>query len=67
VLDGQLKGRKFVTGAALTVADFSLGAPLNLAVPAGLPLESYAEIRRWHADLSELPAWKQSLARLPGR
>src|SRR5215470_12075448 len=29
VLDGQLKGRKFVTGDTLTVADFSLGAPLN--------------------------------------
>ena len=29
VLDGRLKGKKFVVGDRLTVADFSLGAPLN--------------------------------------
>src|SRR5215469_11374610 len=31
VLDGQLKGKKFLTGDALTIADFCLGAPLNYA------------------------------------
>src|SRR5258708_38828317 len=37
VLDGQLKGKKFVTRDTLTVANFSLGAPLNLPVKARLP------------------------------
>jgi glutathione S-transferase len=62
VLDGQLKGKKFVTGDALTVADFSLGAPMNLADMAHFPIEPYAEIRRWHGMLRLLPAWQKTLA-----
>lgn len=62
VLDAHLKGREYITGDKLTVADFSIGAPLNLAAPAQLPVSGYAEIRRWHANLSELPAWRQSIA-----
>ncbi len=62
ILDAHLKGRKYVAGDKLTVADFSIGAPLNLAAPAQLPVSGYAEIRRWHAGLSELPAWRQSIA-----
>jgi glutathione S-transferase len=62
VLDGQLRSRKFVTGDTLTLADFSLGAPLNYAEMAHLPLEPYSEIRRWHASLSAIPAWQKTLA-----
>lgn len=62
VLDAHLKGRKYIAGDELTVADFSLGAPLNLAAPAQLPVSRYAEIRRWHQGLFELPAWRQSIA-----
>jgi glutathione S-transferase len=60
VLDGQLKGKRWVTGDRLTVADFSLGAPLNYAEMAHLPLEPYGEIRRWFAALSALPAWQKT-------
>ncbi len=59
VLDGQLTGHNFVTQNRLTLADFSLGADLNLAKRAQMPLEKYSEIRRWHAALSELPAWRK--------
>jgi glutathione S-transferase len=62
VLDGQLKGKRFVTGARLTVADFCLGAPLNLADIAGIPLDSYSEIRRWYETLRSLPSWQKTLA-----
>jgi glutathione S-transferase len=62
VLDGQLKGKTFVTGDTLSIADFSLGCPLNLAEPAHLPLEPYAEIRRWYATLRALPSWQKTLA-----
>ena len=61
VLDGQLKERRFITGNSPTVADFSIGAPLNLARPAGIPLDEYPQIKRWHATLSELPAWRKVL------
>jgi glutathione S-transferase len=65
VLEGQLKGRKFVTGDALTLADFALGAPLNYAAEASFPLESYPKIRRWHASLMVLPAWQKTIAASP--
>jgi glutathione S-transferase len=62
VLDGQLKGKKYVTGDTLTLADFSLGAVLNYAPQGRLPIEPYAEIRRWHASLMALPSWQETLA-----
>jgi glutathione S-transferase len=62
VLDGHLKGRSFVTGDALTVADFSLGAVMNLAEMAHFPMAPYAQIKRWYATLSALPAWRDTLA-----
>ena len=62
MLDGQLAGRRFVTGETLTLADFSLGAPLNYAETAHFPLEPYGEIKRWYATLSALPAWQRTLA-----
>jgi glutathione S-transferase len=62
VLDGQLAGKRFVTGDTLTVADFSLGAPMKFAEMAHYPVEPYGEIRRWYATLSALPAWQKTLA-----
>jgi glutathione S-transferase len=62
VLDGHMRGKCFVTGDALTIADFSLGAPLNLAALGRLPIDDYAEIQRWHGRLSALPAWQKTLA-----
>src|SRR5262249_15780102 len=59
VLDGQLKGRTYVTGDTLTLADFSLGAPLHYATPGRFPLEPYAEIRRWHASVVGVGAWQK--------
>jgi glutathione S-transferase len=38
ILNDNLKGRKFVIGNTLTLADFSLGAWLNMAQPARFPL-----------------------------
>jgi glutathione S-transferase len=69
VLDGQLKGRKYVTGDTLTLADFSLGSPLHYAVQGRFPLEPYSEIRRWHASLMTLPAWQKAIEQgaLPDR
>jgi glutathione S-transferase len=61
VLDGALHGRAWVTGDRLTVADFSLGAWLVYADPAGLPLDDHPEIVRWYAALAALPGWRRAL------
>ena len=65
VLDDQLRGRKFVTGETLTLADFSIGASMNLADMAHYPIAQYAEIKRWYASLRALPAWQKSSGSAP--
>ena len=61
VLNSQLKGKRFVTGDALTLADFSLGSVMNFAEMAHYPVEPYGEIKRWYATLRALPAWQKTL------
>jgi glutathione S-transferase len=58
ILDAHLKGRAYVCGEKLTLADFALGSALVLEDMAQLPLAPYAEIKRWGAQLSALPAWQ---------
>lgn len=62
VLDAQLKGKKYVTGGNLTLADFALGGDLMHAEAAQIPLAPYAEISRWFASLQALPAWQKAQA-----
>jgi glutathione S-transferase len=62
VLDAHLKGKRYVADGRLTIADFALGAALNMAGPARIPFGGYPEIVRWYADLGALPAWQKSLA-----
>ena len=57
VLNEHLSGRAYLVGDALTVADFAVGVTLPYAERARLPLAEFPEIERWHARLSELPAW----------
>ncbi len=66
VLDAHLRGRQYVCGDGLTIADFAIGAALTMAEPAQLPLESYGEIRRWAGKLAELPAWQRTRAMQTG-
>jgi glutathione S-transferase len=57
ILDAHLKGRTYVSGDRLTLADFAVAADLILEPFVQLPLEPYAEIRRWGASMANLPAW----------
>ena len=62
VLDAHLRGRRWLVGDALTIADFAVGSALILAAPAQFPLESYPEITRWYAGIAALPGWQKALA-----
>jgi glutathione S-transferase len=66
VLDAQLKGKTWVTGETLTIADFSIGACMIHAKAADFPLDRYEEIKRWYARLSALPGWQKTLGSLQG-
>jgi glutathione S-transferase len=65
VLNAWLAKRPFLCGDQLTLADFSVGAWLNYAQPAGYPIDEFREIRRWYAGLMELPAWRESIVTPP--
>ena len=59
VLEAHLTGRRYLVGDALSVADFAAAITLPYAVDAHLPLDDFPEIRRWHAQLDALPAWRE--------
>ena len=65
VLDGCLKGRKWLTGNDLTVADYSVGAWMAVAQLARYPLARYTEINRWYSALSSQPGWKEAIVPPP--
>jgi glutathione S-transferase len=57
VLNDHLKGRTYLVGDALTVADLAVGITLPYAEEARIPIAEFPEIERWHGRLSEVPAW----------
>lgn len=59
VLDDHLRGRKFLLGDTLTIADFAVAITLPYADKAHIPLDGFSEIQRWHDRLNELPAWRE--------
>jgi len=62
VLDDQLKGRAWLIGERLTIADFAIGALVPTAARLGLPLARFSEIGRWYEGLAALPAWQDAVA-----
>lgn len=57
VLDGQLAGRAFVTGATPTIADISLYSYIAHAPEGEVSLEPYPAIRAWLARIEALPGF----------
>ena len=63
-LNEHLQGRDYLLGKNLTLADFAVAAPLEYAVPAGFPLQPYANVQRWYARISELDAWQKTASKM---
>ena len=62
VLNDSLKGKKWLVGDRLTIADFSIGGLLPSAQRMALPIARFPEICRWYEGLSSLTAWREALA-----
>jgi glutathione S-transferase len=62
VLNSSLRGKSWLTGEQLTIADFSIGAFVASAERMGLPVAKFPEIVRWYEGLAGLPAWRAALA-----
>ncbi|UUZ65642.1 glutathione S-transferase family protein [Polaromonas sp. P1-6] len=65
VLEARLHGRRYLVGEALSVADFAVAITLPYAKEARLPLDDFPEIRRWHAGLNALEAWREPFPSMP--
>ena len=59
VLNSHLEGRGYLVGDGLTVADFAVASFLPHAQEARIPIDDFPEIRRWYAQIEQLPAWRE--------
>lgn len=59
VLDDHLKGRRYLVGDGLTIADFAVAVTLPYAKQSRMPLGEFPEIVRWHDRLNEIEAWRE--------
>ena len=63
-LDAHLAKHACMIEATVTLADFSVAAPLFYIKEAELPIGAYPQVREWFARVSALPAWRDTA---PGR
>jgi glutathione S-transferase len=62
VLNDSLRGKTWLIGERLTIADFSVGGLVPSAERMELPVANFPEILRWYKGLAALPAWQDALA-----
>jgi glutathione S-transferase len=65
VLDAHFAKQPYLVGKDITIADFSVAAPLFHAKAADMPLTPYARVQDWFGRVSALPCWQQTAPQLP--
>jgi glutathione S-transferase len=60
VLEAHLAKQRYLVGSELTLADFSVAAPLFYAKEAGMPLAPYGRVQEWFGRVSALPCWRDT-------
>ena len=65
MLDAHLAKQKFLAGDTLTIADFTVAAPLFYAKEAEMPLGPYANLRAWFERVAALPCWRETAPQFP--
>lgn len=65
MLDAHLARQPYLVGKEITLADFSVAAPLFYSKEAELPLGPYARIQDWFGRVSALPCWREAAPQRP--
>ena len=65
VLDAHLAQQPYLVGKDVTLADFSVAAPLFHAQDADIPLSPYARVQDWFGRVAALPCWQQTAPQAP--
>jgi glutathione S-transferase len=60
ILDRRLAKSKWLGGDTVTIADIAVAAPMHVHKAQRLPIEDHAHLKRWIADLEELPCWQKT-------
>lgn len=60
ILDDRLSKSKWLTGDEVSIADIAVAAPMHLHAAQRLPLEKTTHLKRWMADIEQLPCWQQT-------
>jgi glutathione S-transferase len=57
-LDAHLKGREFIVGDELSIADLSIAGMMMYVRPARFPFEAFPHLGAWYERIEGLEAWK---------
>lgn len=60
VLNNHLEANQWVCGDQMTIADFSLAAPLMYAEPCQIPVADFPHVAAWFGRVQETDAWKST-------
>jgi len=58
ILDARLARANWLVGDTVTIADIAVAAPMHLHKSQRLPLNDHPNLKRWMADVEELPCWQ---------
>lgn len=65
VLNEHLRGRAYLLGDVLTIADFAVAVTLPYAERAHIPIREFPDVERWHNRLNDLVAWREPFPKMP--
>ena len=65
VLDAHLAKQEYLVGNALTIADFTVAAPLLYAKEAEMPVGPYSHLRGWFDRVAALSCWRETAPQFP--
>ena len=60
ILDARLAKQKWLAGDGVTIADIAVAAPMHLHNRQRLPLDQHPNLKRWMADVEQLPCWQKT-------
>jgi len=60
ILDARLAKSKWLSGDTVTIADIAVAAPMHVHKSQRLPLDDHPNLKRWMADVEQLPCWQKT-------
>ncbi|KAK4695081.1 glutathione S-transferase, partial [Lecanoromycetidae sp. Uapishka_2] len=60
ILNDRLSKGRWLTGDTISIADIAVAAPMHLHAAQRLPLDQTPHLKRWIADIEQLPCWQET-------